>query len=267
MSDQPRRPVFFWLVLLSVWCTPASSRSRSTPSARYYGVEKAPGWSASNRRHGLVCLGRRRRGPGGRAHPARGPVAGDQWRRASPRSSACSNGFSCDGGKTYRVDLDRRGERVSVDVAVARRPWPAYLCAHLRRSGRPGLLHLRGGPGDSASAGRPGPVGQRIPDVGRVHHASETSAGSAFSFLVGWERIVHLGCRAAILWSCPLAYHFFSRFPTWQTSGSALAVHPVAAVRAVRAGDLARLGADLSWAASTSRRAPRGFWSRIPGST
>ena len=84
MSDQPRRPVFFWLVLLVCVVYAGLFAFTVYAVARYYGVEKAPGWSASDGRHGLVCSDVDDVGPGGWAHPARGPVAGDQWRRASP---------------------------------------------------------------------------------------------------------------------------------------------------------------------------------------
>ena len=42
---------------------------------------------------------------------------------------------------------------------------------------------------------------------------------STFSFLVGWERKVHLCCVPLSLWTWPLAYHFFSRFPVGRSPG------------------------------------------------
>jgi hypothetical protein len=47
MSDQPRRSVFFWLVVLT--CVVYAGLFAFTVHAvvRYYGVEKAPGWSAT----------------------------------------------------------------------------------------------------------------------------------------------------------------------------------------------------------------------------
>ena len=47
MSDQPRRPVFFWLVLLICVVYAGFFAFTVYAVARYYGVEKAPGWSAT----------------------------------------------------------------------------------------------------------------------------------------------------------------------------------------------------------------------------
>jgi hypothetical protein len=38
-------------------------------------------------------------------------------------------------------------------------------------------------------------------------------------FLVGWERSVSLALAPANLLFCPMTYHIFSRFPTWQRPG------------------------------------------------
>ena len=46
MSDQPCRPVFFWLVLLTCVVYAGSLAFTVYAVARYYGVEKAPGWIA-----------------------------------------------------------------------------------------------------------------------------------------------------------------------------------------------------------------------------
>jgi len=47
MSDQPRRPVFFWLVLLTCGVYSGLFAFTVYAVAKYYSVEKAPGWSAS----------------------------------------------------------------------------------------------------------------------------------------------------------------------------------------------------------------------------
>src|SRR5215510_11893896 len=44
MSDQPRRPVFFWLVLLVCVLYAGLFAFTVYADSRYYGVEKAPGW-------------------------------------------------------------------------------------------------------------------------------------------------------------------------------------------------------------------------------
>src|SRR5207245_3669885 len=43
--------------------------------------------------------------------------------------------------------------------------------------------------------------------------------GPSRRFLVGWERPVHLAVAATSLFSAPMTYHFFSRFPTWRSPG------------------------------------------------
>ncbi len=82
MSDQPRRPVFFWLVLLVCVVYAGLFAFTIYAVARYYGVEKAPGWSIrtdgtswfvsdvddAGAAAGHIQLGDRLRG--------------DQWRRA-----------------------------------------------------------------------------------------------------------------------------------------------------------------------------------------
>src|SRR6185503_7178314 len=42
---------------------------------------------------------------------------------------------------------------------------------------------------------------------------------STFTFLAGWERKVHYLVVPLSMWTWPLAYHFFSRFPVWRSPG------------------------------------------------
>jgi len=42
---------------------------------------------------------------------------------------------------------------------------------------------------------------------------------STFTFLVGWERKVHYLVAPLSVWTFPLSYHFFSRFPVWKSPG------------------------------------------------
>jgi hypothetical protein len=42
---------------------------------------------------------------------------------------------------------------------------------------------------------------------------------STFTFLVGWERKVHFLVVPLSIWTFPLTYHFFSRFPDWRSPG------------------------------------------------
>src|SRR5215471_15972742 len=45
MSEQPRRPVFFWLVLLVCGLYVGLFAFTVYAGTRYYGLEKAPGWA------------------------------------------------------------------------------------------------------------------------------------------------------------------------------------------------------------------------------
>src|SRR6266567_7881930 len=118
MSDQPRRPVFFWLVLLVCGLYAGMFAFTIYAVARYYGVEKVPGWSATrNDGTGWFVSDVDDAGPAaGRIQLGDRLLAinGDQ-RRAVFGTFGWS--FE-DGGKTYRVDLDRRGERVSLELPM-----------------------------------------------------------------------------------------------------------------------------------------------------
>jgi hypothetical protein len=43
--------------------------------------------------------------------------------------------------------------------------------------------------------------------------------GAVRAFLVGWERSIHLLAAALSLFTIPLTFRFFSRFPEWQRPG------------------------------------------------
>src|SRR4029434_3182177 len=116
MTDQQRRPAFFWLVLLI--CVVYASFFAFTIYAvvHYYGVEKAPGWSAT-RNDGTawyvseVDLG----GPAAdriQVGDRLLAINGDQRRAVI----GLFQWVVVDGGKTYTVDLDRNGERASVEL-------------------------------------------------------------------------------------------------------------------------------------------------------
>jgi serine/threonine protein kinase len=63
MSDQPRRPVFFWLVLLVCVVYAGLFAFTIYAVARYYGVEKTPGWSARTDGNGWFVSGVDAEGP------------------------------------------------------------------------------------------------------------------------------------------------------------------------------------------------------------
>src|SRR5215470_19110759 len=117
MSEQPRRPVFFWLVLLICGLYAGLFAFMIYADVRYYGFEKASGWSVRLHRTDWVVSYVDDAGPAaGRIQLGDRLLAinGDQ-RRAVFGTFAWS---FVDGGKTYRVDLDRRGERVSLELSL-----------------------------------------------------------------------------------------------------------------------------------------------------
>ena len=124
--------------------------------------------------------------------------------------------FNVRGDETYRVDLDRHGQRVSVDLllplAGGRYLWPIFqVCSLAFFICGAALGFLR--PQD----GQVRFVSVLLMSVGFT--ALHEALGAPRLFLVGWERIAHLALSPVYLLFCPMTYHFFSRFPTWQRPG------------------------------------------------
>jgi hypothetical protein len=216
MSDQPRRPVFFWLVLLVCVVYAGLFAFTVYAVARYYGVEKAPGWTC-DRTDGTGWYVSHVDETG----PAAGRIqVGDRLRAINGDQRRAVIGFFqwtfVDGGKTYSVDLDRRGERVSLELPMLLVPGqqltPIYalvglaffICGAALALMRPNDPQVR-------------LAGAFLMSVGFVTLLM-TQQG-VFSFLVGWEQKVHYVVVPMSLWTLPLAYHFFSRFPVWRSPG------------------------------------------------
>src|SRR5262245_55451672 len=118
MSGQPRQPVFFWLVVLVCVVYAGLFAFTVNTVARYYGVKKAPGWSA-NRNDGTGWFVSYVDDAG----PAAGRIQlGDRLLAINgDQRHEVIGSFQwsfVDGGTTYRVDLDRAGERVSVELPM-----------------------------------------------------------------------------------------------------------------------------------------------------
>ncbi|HYV05789.1 MAG TPA: PDZ domain-containing protein, partial [Blastocatellia bacterium] len=216
MSNQPRRPVFFWLVILTCVVYAGLFAFAVYAVARYYGVEKSPGWSAT-----------RNDGTGWfvSSVDAEGPAAGriqvgDRLLAINGDERRAVIGWFqwvfVDGGKTYRVDLDRGGERVSVELPMAlvsgQRLTPIYalvglaffMCGAVLALLRPQDPQVR-------------LAGAFLMSVGFI--TLLMTLQSTFTFLVGWERKVHYLVAPLSVWTFPLSYHFFSRFPVWKSPG------------------------------------------------
>src|SRR5215813_10521477 len=215
MSDQPRRPVFFWLVLLVCVLYAGLFAFTVYADSRYYGVEKAPGWFLRTDGTGWFVSEVDDAGPAaGRMQLGDRLLAinGDQ-RRAVFGTYAWS--FE-DGGKTYRVDLDRRGERVSLELSLPLIPGqqltPIYALVGLAFFICGAALALL----------RPHDPQVRVAGLFLMSVGFATlsqALGGAYTFLVGWERKAYFVSLATSLWVLPLAYHFFSRFPVWRSPG------------------------------------------------
>jgi hypothetical protein len=215
MPDQPRRPAFLWLVLLVCGVYASLFAFTAYVSARYYGIVKNPGWIVRPADTGWIVADVDKTGA------AAGRIErGDRLLAINGDERCAVLGVSLfvnvRGGDTYRVDLDRHGQRVSVDLllplANGRYLWPLFqIC---------GLVFFVCGAA----------LGFLRPQDGQVRFASVLLMSVGFTtllealgpprrFLVGWERPLNLAAAAMSLFVCPMTYHFFSRFPTWQRPG------------------------------------------------
>jgi hypothetical protein len=216
MDDQPRKSAFFWLVLLVCAVYAGYFAFTVYAVARYYGVEKAPGWDAQTDGRAWYVTTVDDSGP------AVGLIErGDRLLAINGDERYAAEGLLVwsfvEGGKSYRVDLERRGERVSFEL-----PLPVVSGQRLTPIlGWVGLAFFICGA--ALALLRP-----HDPQV-RLAGAFLMSVGFAtlyqplqatYPFLVGWERIVHYGMIPLCLWTLPLAYHFFSRFPEGKSPGS-----------------------------------------------
>ena len=183
--------------------------------ARYYGVEKAPGWRAVADSRGWVVR------EVNDAGPAAGRIQrGDRLLAINGDERAAVLGVTSfvnvRDGDTYRVDLDRHGQRVSVGLllplAGGRYLWPIFVVCSLAFfvcGAALGLLRPQDGQVRFVSL--------LLMSVGFT--AAQESVGASRGFLVGWERAVSLALSVTWLFWAPMTYHFFSRFPTWRRPG------------------------------------------------
>ena len=215
MSDPPRRPAFVWLLLLTCVVYAGLFVFTAAVTVRYDGLVKNPGWTVHPTAVGWFVSDVDEGGPAdGRI--ARGDrllaIDGDQ-RSGVLGPSLFINVHS---GDTYRVDLDRGGRRVSLDlllpVAFGRYLWPLFQVV--------GLVFFACG----AALGllRPRDAQVRFVSLLLMSVGFLTlveALGPPRRFLVGWERAAHLAVVALSLFTPPMTFHFFSRFPTWNRPG------------------------------------------------
>jgi GAF domain-containing protein len=212
MRSQPRRSAFFWLVLLISVVYAGSFAFTVYAVARYYGVDKAPGWRVVANATGWFVWEVDDAGPAaGRIQRGDRLLAINGDQRAAVLGAS---GFvNVRGGDIYRVDLDRHGHRVSVElllpVAGRRYLWPIFLVCSLAFficGAALGLLR----PQDAQVR----LVSLLLMSVGFT--ALQEALNAPVRFLVGWERSVNFALAVTWLFWGPMTYHFFSRFPTWR---------------------------------------------------
>ena len=215
MRNQPRRPAFVWLLLLTCGVYAGFFAFTAYVSARHYGLTKNPGWTAQPDDRGWIVASVNDAGA------AAGRLErGDRLLAINGDARAAVLGVSgfvnVRGDQAYRVDLDRHGQRVSADLllplAGGRYLWPILQVCSL-------AFFICGAA-----------LGLLRPQDGQVRLVSVLMMSFGFTalqaaltaprpFLDGWERSASLALTPAYLFFCPMTYHVFSRFPTWQRPG------------------------------------------------
>jgi hypothetical protein len=219
MSDPPRRPVFFVLVLLVCGVYSGLFAFTAYAVVKYYGFEKAPGWTAAHSKsnNGYFVTEVDEAGPAaGRIQVGDRLLAinGDQRRAVV----GTYQWIFVEGRKPYRVDLDRDGERASLELPMplvpGKRLIPIYALVGLAFFICGAALALL----------RPQDPQVRLAGAFLMSVAFVTlllTSQGVFSFMVGWEPRAHFVVVAMGFWTLPLMYHFFSRFPVWRSPGPA----------------------------------------------
>jgi hypothetical protein len=216
MSSQ-RRSAFSWLVLVTCAVYAGFFTFAIYTTVRYHGVVKVGGWDIVHDAAGrsYVSVVDERGAAAGRLEigdrliaingdERRGVLGVYQWR-------------DVDGGKPYQVDVERGGVRRSIELMMplvpGRQLWPVYqFCGLVFFVCGAALGLLR--PND----GQVRLIGIALMSIGfaTLHQALQ----AAYPFMVGWERKVHFGEVPLALWTFPLIFHFFSRFPVWRSPGA-----------------------------------------------
>jgi GAF domain-containing protein len=212
---RPPRPAFFWIVLafcpIYVGCFAFSV----SVASRAFGITKAPGWMVRATRAGWFVSAVDADGPAG------GHIeTGDRLLAINGDDRAAILGPSywraVRAGDTYRVDLERRGEHVVLSLPMPLGAGSYFdfvtfvMCAAFFVCGAAlGLLRPRD------------PQVRLVAGCMMLCGFSFLSGAlvSGRGFLVGAEAAVFFALVTPSPWIYPLAYHLFSRFPTWRSPG------------------------------------------------
>ena len=216
MNGMPRWSPFVWLVLLLCAVYASLFGWVALVTVRYYGAVKAPGWHARARDDGwFVSLVEADGAAAGRIAVGDRLVALDGDERAAVLGTLLFDNVP--GGHSYRVDLERHGRPVSVELPLplvrGQLLWPLFQLV--------GLAFFVCG----AALALLRPADPQVRLVGGTLMAVAFSTlleaeDLARRFLTSeLDRVVQLAIVALSLFTFPMAFHFFSRFPTWTSPG------------------------------------------------
>jgi tRNA A-37 threonylcarbamoyl transferase component Bud32 len=215
MGNQPRRPAFFWFVVCAVPLYAALWLFSGHVLVREFHHSKAYGWTLAARDTGWVFATVDENGPAaGRLE------AGDRLLALNGDRRVAVLGYlffaNARVGEIYRLDVDRRGTQTSVDLLMAvgpgRQMWLVFLTVSI-------AFFAVG-----AALGVLRPEDPQVRLITALMIAAACGMilevlGGVRTFLVGWERSVHLAAAATSLFVFPMTFHFFSRFPEWKSPG------------------------------------------------
>jgi eukaryotic-like serine/threonine-protein kinase len=182
--------------------------------AAHYGVVKDPGWTVRVTGNGWFVATVEADGPA-----AAKVEVGDRLLALNGDSRAAVIGTAqfrdVNGGETYRVDLERHGRRVAVEmplrVSRGRLVDPLFLLVSV------GFFAC----GAGLAMLRPRDPQVRLIGVTMIFVAFNGLFGALSpprAFLEGWQRTAYYGLVVfnVGLWAMPMAFHVFNRFPDWK---------------------------------------------------
>ena len=213
MSDQ-RRPAFFWFAVLLSGVYVAFLAFTIHAIVSHYGVVKDSGWTLRVAGSGWYVSGVEADGP------AAGQVElGDRLLALNGDERAAVIGASqfrnVSGDEIYRVDVERRGQRVSLQLRLRIVPGRKldFLMALV------GVAFFVCGA--ALVLLRPRDPQTRLIGVLMIVVATNTlfaSLSPPRPFLAGWERTAYyvMGATGLGAWALPMTFHVFNRFPDWK---------------------------------------------------
>jgi tRNA A-37 threonylcarbamoyl transferase component Bud32 len=211
------KPPSYWLTVLACAVYLVVFAFSAYALSRYYGIRKSPGWTLSVSGSAWVVSSVAPAGPAaGRVEP------GDRLLAVNGDSRSAVLGFfqlrDIQVGETYRVDLERRGERRQIELrlnlASGNPLQPSFLLYSLVFFACGAALALLRPRDPQVRL-----MGWSMMMVGlSLHWDTQTQVSG---FLRGWERIPHFATLCFAGWAFPMYYRVFSRFPTWGSAGPA----------------------------------------------